>query len=70
MQTYPLKHKLGDPIALLDLEADVAEIEEQDLERAAIVGVDDASANIDAVFRGEAGAGCDAAVCCVYVNVV
>jgi hypothetical protein len=38
-------------------------VEEQHLDRAAVVGVDDARARVDEVLGGEAGAGRDAAVC-------
>jgi hypothetical protein len=57
-----LEHELGDAIAGLDGEVGVAEVEEDDLDGPAVVGVDDAGAHVDAVLGREAGAGGYAAV--------
>ena len=58
----PLEHQLCDPVPLLDLVVGVGVVEEQHLDLAAVVGVDDARARVDEVLRGEAGAGGDPAV--------
>jgi len=57
-----LEHQLRDPVALLDGEIGVRVVEEEDLDLAAVVGVDDARARVDEVFGRQAGARGDAAV--------
>lgn len=58
-----LNDELGDAVADLDLKVGVAVVEEQHLDGAPVVGVNDAGARVDEVVDGEAGAGGDAAVC-------
>lgn len=58
-----LQHELRDAVALLDGVVGVGVVEQQHLDLAAVVGVDDARARVDEVLRGEAGARRDAAVC-------
>lgn len=58
----PLQDELGDAVADVDLELAIAKIEEDDADLAAVIGVDDAGADVDAVLDGEAGARGDAAV--------
>lgn len=48
----PLDHELGDAVALGDSEIHVRVVEQQDLDLAAVVGVDDAGARVDEVLGG------------------
>lgn len=50
-----LEHELCDAVALGDGEVSLGVVEEQDLDLAAIVGVDDARAGVDKVSRERAG---------------
>lgn len=63
-----LEDELGDAVAFLDLVVGLGVVEEEHLDLAAVVGVDDARARVDEVLGGEAGAGSDAAVC-VFLRV-
>ena len=58
-----LNDQLRDAVAFFDLEVCVAEVGKDYADLAAVVGVDDASHCVDAMFGGEAGAGGDAAIC-------
>lgn len=49
-----LQNQLRNTIALLDVKARLSMVEQQNLDFAAIIGVDDTSAGIDKVLRGEA----------------
>lgn len=49
-----LQDKLRDAVALLDLKVGLGMVEEQHLDFAAVVGIDDASAGVNEVLRGEA----------------
>jgi len=53
---------LRDAVTDFDLEIRFREVEEDNLYRAAIVGVDYACASVDAVLRSEAGAGSYASI--------
>jgi len=58
-----LQHELGNPIALLNSEIGVGVVEQQHLDGAAVIGVDDPRARVDEVLGGETGARCDTAIC-------
>jgi hypothetical protein len=45
--------KLGDAVALLDLEVGLVVVEKQDLDLAAVIGVNDTCAGIDEVLGSE-----------------
>lgn len=57
-----LQDELRDAVAVLDLVVGVGVVEEQHLDLAAVVGVDDAGARVDEVLGRQAGAGSDAAI--------
>lgn len=57
-----LDDELGNSITLLDGKIGIAQVEQDDLDLATVVSVDDASARVNAVLGGEAGAGGYAAV--------
>jgi hypothetical protein len=64
-----LDDELRDSVPLLDGKIGVAKVEQNDLERAAVVGVDDAGASVDAVLCGEAGAWGDPPVYLLLLSV-
>lgn len=57
-----LEDELGNAVAFLDGEVDVAVVEQEYLDLSAVVGVDDARSGVDKVLGGEAGARGDTAV--------
>lgn len=57
-----LEDELRDAVALLDLVVGVGVVEQQHLDLAAVVGVNDARASVDEVLGGEARSGSDTAV--------
>jgi hypothetical protein len=58
-----LEHKLGNAVALLDLEVGLAMVEQKDLDRAAVVGINDTGSCIDEVLGSETRTRGNAAVC-------
>lgn len=58
-----LEDQLGDPVAFLDGEIDIAVVEEEDLDLAPVVRVNDARTSVDEVLGGKAGAWGNATVC-------
>ena len=60
--THPLQNQLRNTVTLVDSEIDIREVEQQHLHLATVIGIDDAGAGIDEVFRGETAAGGDTAV--------
>lgn len=58
-----LDDELGDAVALLHLVVGLAVVEQQHLDVAAVVGVDDARARVDEVLGCQSGAWGDAAIC-------
>ena len=57
-----LQDKLGNAIALLDLKVGLGMVKQENLDLAAVVGVNDTSAGVDKVLRSEARSGSNAAV--------
>ena len=57
-----LDDELGDAVVLLDLEVGVGQVGQDDADRAAVVGIDNAGEGVNAVLVGETGTGGDAAV--------
>lgn len=49
----PLKHQLCDAVAFFDLVICLGMVEEEDLDLAPVVGIDDTGTGIDEVLRGE-----------------
>ena len=54
---------MGDPVPNSYFEVRVAEIEEEDPDRASVIGVDDASADVEAELGSKSAARSDAAIC-------
>lgn len=50
---HPLHNQLCHSLAHVDLEIDVAEIEQQDFDLASVVCIDDPSPRVDAMLRSE-----------------
>jgi hypothetical protein len=50
-----LEDELGDTVVLLDDKVHVAVVEQQDLDLASVVGIDDARAGVDEILRSEPG---------------
>ena len=61
-KTYPLDNKLSNAISSLHGEIDLGVVEQENLHLTTVIGVNDSSASVDEVLRGEAAAGRDAAV--------
>lgn len=61
-----LDDELGHAVALCHGEVSVGMVEQEHLDLAPVVGVDDASARVDEVFGGEAATGGDTTVCLVF----
>lgn len=60
--TYPLNNQLRNSLALLDLEVDLAEVEQQHLQWASVVRINHTSTHINAVLARKSAARGDAAV--------
>lgn len=60
---YSLNDQLCNSVALVDGKVGLAKVEEENLERTAVVGVNDTSTNIDRVLCCESRAGGYSAVC-------
>jgi hypothetical protein len=61
--TYSLNDQLCNSVALVDGEIGLAEVEEQNLERTAVISVNDTGTNIDRVLCSKSGARSYSAVC-------
>ena len=57
-----LQHQLGNPVSLFHLVIRVGMVEEQDLDLAAVIGVDDTRTGVDKVLGGKARSGRNPAV--------
>ena len=60
---YSLKDQLRDPISFLDLEVGLGVVEQQDLNLATVVRIDDAGAGVNEVLGRKPAAWSDATVC-------
>lgn len=49
-----LENQLCDAVALLDLKVGLSVVEQENLDFAAVVGIDDTGASVDEVLRGKA----------------
>lgn len=61
--SYSFNDQLGNSVALVDSEVGLAKVKEQNLERAAVVSVNDTGTDVDRVFRSKSGARSYSAVC-------
>lgn len=61
-QSHPLDDQLRDALPHRDAKVDVAEVEQEHAQRSPVIGIDDPSTDIDAVFARQAATGRHAAV--------